>query len=772
MPLAGNIVVRMSGDANPFIRELDRGIRALDDFAASAARTQRVADAFSFKAPKLDVGDSPVSDVAATGEAAAAQAQQQAAQMRAAFQSGLAPLGQVAARIEAQLNVVGGTIVTLARRIDSEMKLPKADAALAKLQQKIRGEIGKGAAAAEESLGRLRAAVLRLGPAADKSIGAFRGLLKAKNFLGDLGDVARRPLDRLFNLRPAIAQADQLSGRFGSISPTVGVATGAIKRMGVEIALALGAFGLAFKAAQGLKNFLAGGIKGASDLNESVNKLGVIFEGQAGIVSAAADEMAARFGVVKTEFIDTSSTFGQLLQSMGGQSQKAAAETSVQLTKLAADASSIFNTSFDEAAGKIASALRGQSEPISAFGIDVQEAATKQEAFRLGLIKAGQEMNTQQKVAARTSLIVRGLAVAEGDLANTADAPANAMRRFSGTMQNAAATIGTALLPAVQKGLGLLNEFASWLSRAFERNQGVFDDFAAGVAAAFDTVGAIFRNLPLAWEIVKLKFLEGAANILSYIETIPANLAIIGDYIANNWRELIVDGLNGVVTAFGNLGTNFGDLQTAISNFFAGEGWEFNPTPLLAGFKATAAALPELIKPGLVSMQAEIDAAAARIAANEQARLPEPGPRAAAARRKAPDPISQETLDAQKKLADDAKKLAETMRSPLEEFQHKVGEYGKMLQSRLIDRKTYDRAVGRAEKELAGDRFAGALELGSKDAYSALLQFNAGRSKDDVNKSIAESNKRQVDLQSQMVTELRKFNSGSTSQPAIQTLSV
>jgi hypothetical protein len=679
MAVIKDIAIGMSVDPNPLVRGCDRSAKAMDEFNKSAERTKGVMDGLDLT-PKTS-GTGEATDKRA--EAATSQAQEQAGQVRAAFQSAMAPLATFAARIEAQFNRVGGTIVTLARRIDSEMKFKAFDATLTTIQEKLKTSFAKGA------------------------VGAIQSVNRIKNVLDSLGDVARRPLDRLFkfNATGAIQQTRQLSTQFSTVGTVATKAGAAVKGFGAQLTLALGVFGLAFKAVQ----FFKTGITEASNLNESVNKLGVIYRAQAGVVGKAADEMAAKFGTVKTSFIDTASTFGQLLQGMGGQTEKASAETSVKLAKLAADASSIFNVGFDEAAGKIASALRGQSEPISAFGIDVQEAATKAEALRLGIIKTSRDLTTQEKVAARTSLILRGLAVAEGDLAATIEAPANAFRRFQGNLINTAGSIGTTLLPAIQKGIGLLNEFASWVGQAFERNKGAIDTFVSNLGQGIDMAGAILRNLPVAWEIVKLKFIEGASNILSVIETIPANLKIIGEWVKNNWSQLIVDGVKMAGSAFENLGVNIGNLWTAMQDFLSGKGFNFEFTPLLDGFKATAEKLPDLVKPAFVSMQKEIDAQLAILNKDVADRAAKGAAAAQAVRAKPPGPL--ELADAKDKK--DAKE---------------------------------------------GPMFAGALLAGSAEAYSAQLRFAAmGETKDEPIKDVAKKAGEQVDLTKQLVTGINKL---------------
>lgn len=626
--------------------------------------------------------------------------------LNAAVDSPFKALNSAIAGFEGRINVFGGAgamfdrlgakVVSLANLIDQKFRFDNALTSFNKFVWKAADQLdvgmGYGVAAVVSGLGsigiilggKVLPMVVRFASSASSALARvpldmIKDFARVQNFFAKWGDVAKKSLSQLFNFRLGrpIAETQKFTSALGGVSTVATKAGTSVKQFGGQVAIALGVFGLGYKAV----DFFKQGLVGASDLNETINKTGVIFDAQASVVTKAADDMASRFGMVKGEFMDAASTFGQLLQGMGLQSQKASATTSVQLAKLAADASSIFNTTFEEASGKIASALRGQSEPISAFGIDVQEAATKAEAARMGIASLKGELTTSQKVAARTSLIMRGLAVAQGDLENTADEPANAMRRFQGTMTNLANSVGEMFMPAMKVGLGAANDFAQMLTSGFESSKGVFESFSASISAGFSKIGVVIRNFPLMWDIAVLKFREGALNLIATLGVLPANLAIVAGYIAGNWRQLITDAVNAVGAAFQNLGTNIGELANSIYQFLKDptQGFQFNWKPLLDGFKATAAQLPELIKPELVSMQKEIDSKWAEIARNEAAR---------AERLKKNQPAQRQ-------------------------FQREPGE--------KEDKK---------KKKGKQDTTAGAFVLGSQEAASAIAQYANRNSKD------------------------------------------
>src|SRR2546423_392990 len=74
----------------------------------------------------------------------------------------------------------------------------------------------------------------------------------------------------------------------------------------------------------------------------------------------------------------------------------------------------------------------GESEPMRRFGVLLSEAAVKAEAARLGIARVGAELTEGQKVQARSSLIIAGMADASGDLVRTQDSVANRLREIKG----------------------------------------------------------------------------------------------------------------------------------------------------------------------------------------------------------------------------------------------------------------------------------------------------------------------------------------------------
>lgn len=146
---------------------------------------------------------------------------------------------------------------------------------------------------------------------------------------------------------------------------------------------------------------------------------------------------------------------------------------------------------------------------------------------------------------------------------------------------------------------------------------GHFTGAFSSLQEVFELAGIAIRNFPKIVDLAVLMATEKFINLGEWIGVLPQNLAIVGDYVANNWSKLIVDAVKAVAKVFENLSTNIGEFAYAVYGFLKTGEYKFEWKGLLDGFEATAAKIPKLIDPHLTSLQEEIDAKLAEIAAAE-----------------------------------------------------------------------------------------------------------------------------------------------------------
>lgn len=228
----------------------------------------------------------------------------------------------------------------------------------------------------------------------------------------------------------------------------------------------------------------------ASDINESLSKNTVLFGKYADGVAKFADSSAKSFGISKAAALEATGTFGNLFVALDIGPKKAA-DMSVELTKLAADLASFNNASPEEALEAIRSGLVGETEPLRRFGVNLNDAALRAEALRLGLVKSTKEaLDPQTKALAVNELLFQQTSKAQGDFERTSGGLANQQRILKARLSDLGAEIGGKLLGAVNRGAKGLND----LLDAFEsggRPGGPIDRVKRAFGGVRDVVGSV-----------------------------------------------------------------------------------------------------------------------------------------------------------------------------------------------------------------------------------------------------------------------------------------
>lgn len=206
---------------------------------------------------------------------------------------------------------------------------------------------------------------------------------------------------------------------------------------------------------RGMASAVDESINKASDLNESVNKVGVVFGQSADEILEWSRTTDTALGQSTQQALEAASSFGNLFTSLGT-TRGEAANMSRGLVELASDLASFNNIDPTEALEKLRSGIVGETEPLRALGVFLNEAVVQSKAAELGFGAVGTKLTEQEKVLARYALIMDQTANAQGDFARTSNALANAQRRLTAQTENLGTTFGQAILPiktAVVNGL-------------------------------------------------------------------------------------------------------------------------------------------------------------------------------------------------------------------------------------------------------------------------------------------------------------------------------
>lgn len=194
----------------------------------------------------------------------------------------------------------------------------------------------------------------------------------------------------------------------------------------------------------GVTKFLVDAAKAATDLGETVNKVRVTFGRSSEGIEREAARLSKEFGLVRNVSLEAYSNFGLIAQGAGF-AEEASARLSGTLVKLAADAASFYNVPVEVALEKIRAGLVGQSQPLQAFGLNLQAAAVDLRALEMSGKASASQLTEYERTAARAAMITEGLSKASGDLERTSDSNANAMRRLNGRIEEFKTNIGEGL---------------------------------------------------------------------------------------------------------------------------------------------------------------------------------------------------------------------------------------------------------------------------------------------------------------------------------------
>jgi hypothetical protein len=259
-----------------------------------------------------------------------------------------------------------------------------------------------------------------------------------------------------------------------------------LRTVAVAAGIAAVALGTAFARAA------VAGVKAASNLEEQINKIKVVFRGSEQSMLAWSKTTATAFGISQRAALEAAGVFGNMLVPMGF-AREEAGKMSRSMVELAADMASFNNADPSQVLEALRSGLAGESEPLRQFGVFLNEARIKQEALSLGLYDGKGALDASAKAQAIYSLILKDTADAQGDFARTSTSLANAQRVFKAGWEEASASLGKLLVPSMKEAY----EWANLLLEKFNeaptlraKLKVVWTGIAEGFSQISDAIGA------------------------------------------------------------------------------------------------------------------------------------------------------------------------------------------------------------------------------------------------------------------------------------------
>lgn len=225
-----------------------------------------------------------------------------------------------------------------------------------------------------------------------------------------------------------------------------------------------------------LMNWGKAAVDAASDLAEVQNVVDTVFGEGSRTIDTWAKNAGQQFGLTETQAKKFTSTLGAMMKSSGLAGNEIV-NMSTDLAGLAADMASFYNLDFETAFEKIRSGISGETMPLKQLGINMSVANLEAFALAQGLEKTFSQMDQGEQTMLRYQYIMQATSDAQGDFSKTADGFANAQRRIESSIDSIKTSVGTVLLPWVEKAVGGIASFLSQISSDMMPEKTILDEF-------------------------------------------------------------------------------------------------------------------------------------------------------------------------------------------------------------------------------------------------------------------------------------------------------
>lgn len=207
-----------------------------------------------------------------------------------------------------------------------------------------------------------------------------------------------------------------------------------------------------FLGGAGLVYAMQKAVSVAINVEEQINKVGVVFGSSAGVILNWSKTTATGIGLARSSALEAAGTFGNMLRPLGI-IPKQAAIMSRSLVNLAGDMSSFNNASLEDTLIAIRAGLAGEVEPLRRFGVFLSEVRLKAEAIKAGFVNKGFKgvLDPLVKSLAAYNLILKDSKLAQGDYNRTSNSTANVIRTIKAQVTDLAGVFGQGLEPVVNR---------------------------------------------------------------------------------------------------------------------------------------------------------------------------------------------------------------------------------------------------------------------------------------------------------------------------------
>lgn len=279
-------------------------------------------------------------------------------------------------------------------------------------------------------------------------------------------------------------------------------------------------------------------VAAASDVEEMQSKFNTVFKDLAGDVTGELQTFANAANRSIYDLQGFAATLQDTFVPLGFARQEAA-DTSVQLVKLAEDLASFNNLGTADVVRDLQSAMVGNTETLRKYGVVATQAAIDQKALEMGLEFTKGKMDAQTKAAAILAITLESTTDAQGDAIKTSDSYANQLKGMEAAMSELSIVVGQMLIPAmtelVQIGTSTIKFFTQGLENGkalsdqlkamaelVDMNSSGFKFFAAALSAVNPAIGGVLEQ--------KIAATQAAANLADAQAAVSARAEEMGNY--------------------------------------------------------------------------------------------------------------------------------------------------------------------------------------------------------------------------------------------------
>ncbi len=218
---------------------------------------------------------------------------------------------------------------------------------------------------------------------------------------------------------------------------------------------------IALGIGQAIKSSIQSGINAI----ESDSMFDTVLGKNADAIRSWSDEVSNALGLNAYAIRNNAGVIYNMTSSMGV-AEDSALKMSKGISLLSEDMASFYNLDSTEAFNKLRAGITGETEPLKALGILVDENTVKQVAYSEGIAENGAELTQQQKVLARYVAILKQTGNAQGDLARTLNSPANQLRQLKQQVTNSGIAFSNLLMPVLKAVLPYITAFTKAITQA------------------------------------------------------------------------------------------------------------------------------------------------------------------------------------------------------------------------------------------------------------------------------------------------------------------